>query len=93
MNREKAERNLKIGLFGAMLTLIGDCLIGAAKFPDGANLIEGYFAIALAMLIMPLLPSGNSALESVAGNVRKTIDDYLFFTDARTTFSLFSTGW
>ena len=49
MNREKAERNLKIGLFGAMLTLIGDCLIGAAKFPDGANLIEGYCAIALAM--------------------------------------------
>ena len=49
MNREKAERYLKIGLFGAMLTLIGDCLIGAAKFPDGANMIEGYYAIALAM--------------------------------------------
>ena len=49
MNREKAERYLKIGLFGALLTLIGDCLIGAAKFPDGANMIEGYFAIALAM--------------------------------------------
>ena len=32
MNREKAERNLKIGLFGAMLTLIGDCLIGAAEY-------------------------------------------------------------
>jgi hypothetical protein len=49
MNREKAERYLKLGLFGAMLTLIGDCLIGAAKFPDGANMIEGYYAIALAM--------------------------------------------
>ena len=49
MNREKAEKWLKIGLFGALLTLIGDCLIGAAKFPDGANMIEGYFAIALAM--------------------------------------------
>ena len=49
MDREKAERYLKIGLFGAMLTLIGDCLIGAAKFPDGANIIEGYYAIALAM--------------------------------------------
>ena len=49
MNREKAERYLIIGLFGAMLTLIGDCLIGAAKFPDGANMIEGYYAIALAM--------------------------------------------
>lgn len=49
MNREKAERCLKIGLIGALLTLIGDCLIGAAKFPDGADLIEGYFAIALTM--------------------------------------------
>lgn len=49
MNREKAERYLKIGLIGALLTLIGDLLIGAAKFPDGANMIDGYFAAALAM--------------------------------------------
>lgn len=49
MEKETAEKYLKIGLFGAMLTLIGDCLIGAAKFPDGADMIEGYFAIALAM--------------------------------------------
>jgi len=49
MNRESAERNLIIGLFGALLTLIGDLLIGAAKFPDGASMIDGYFAIALAM--------------------------------------------
>lgn len=49
MNREKAERYLKTGLFGAALTLIGDLLIGAAKFPDGAGMIEGYFAAALAM--------------------------------------------
>ena len=49
MNREKAERYVKLGLSGAVLTLIGDCLIGAAKFPDGADLIEGYFAIALTM--------------------------------------------
>ena len=49
MSRETAERYLKIGLFGAVLTLIGDLLIGAARFPDGANMIEGYFAIALAM--------------------------------------------
>ena len=49
MNREKTEKFLKIGLFGAPLTLVGDLLIGAAKFPDGANMIDGYFAIALAM--------------------------------------------
>ena len=49
MSREKAERYLKLGLFGAVLTLVGDLLIGAAKFPDGADMIEGYFAIALTM--------------------------------------------
>jgi hypothetical protein len=49
MSRETAERYLKIGLFGAVLTLISDLLIGAVKFPDGANMIEGYFAIALAI--------------------------------------------
>ena len=49
MNGKRAERNLKIGLFGALLTLVGDLLIGAAKFPDGASMIDGYFAIALAM--------------------------------------------
>ncbi len=49
MKREKAERYLKIGLFGAVLTLIGDLLIGAAKFPDGADMIQGYFGIALTM--------------------------------------------
>lgn len=49
MNREKSERYLRIGMFGAVLTLIGDLLIGAVKFPDGANIIDGYFAAALAI--------------------------------------------
>ena len=49
MDRKKAERYLKIGLLGAVLTLIGDLLIGAAKFPDGVGLFDGYFAIALNM--------------------------------------------
>ena len=31
MNREKAERYCRIGLFGAILTLIGDCLPGWKK--------------------------------------------------------------
>ena len=49
MRRGKAETALKTGLFGAVLTLIGDLLIGAARFPDGAGLIDGYLAGALAM--------------------------------------------
>lgn len=49
VDREKAELFLKVSLFGAVLTLIGDLMIGAAAFPDGADMIEGYFAIELAM--------------------------------------------
>ena len=45
----KPKSALKIAIFGALLTLIGDLLIGAVKFPDGANMLDGYFAIALEM--------------------------------------------
>ena len=36
-------------MFGAVLTLIGDLLIGAGEFPEGADMISGYFAVALAV--------------------------------------------
>ncbi len=38
-----------IGLAGACLALIGDLLIGYIKFPEGAGILEGYFAAALAL--------------------------------------------
>ena len=34
---QKARRFLLIGIAGAVLTLIGDLLIGYVKFPDGAG--------------------------------------------------------
>lgn len=46
---QKARTYLLIGLAGACLTLIGDLLIGCVKFPEGAGLLEGYFAAALAL--------------------------------------------
>lgn len=46
---QKAKRFLLIGLAGACLTLIGDLLIGYVKFPEGAGMLEGYFAAALAL--------------------------------------------
>ena len=49
MNYQKIRKRLLIGISGAFLTLIGDMLIGCIQFPDGANMIEGYFAAALAM--------------------------------------------
>lgn len=44
---QKARTFLLIGLAGGVLTLIGDLLIGYVKFPDGAGMIESYFAAAL----------------------------------------------
>lgn len=46
---QKARKLLLIGLLGAILTLIGDLLIGYVTFPEGAGMIEGYFAAALAL--------------------------------------------
>lgn len=45
----KPQKALKIGILGAVFTLIGDLLIGAMKFPEGADMIQGYLATALAM--------------------------------------------
>lgn len=46
---QRAKRLLLIGLAGAILTLAGDLLIGYVTFPEGAGLLEGYFAAALAL--------------------------------------------
>ena len=56
--KANAERNLCIGLVGAVLTLIGDLLIGFVKFPDGANMMEGYLAAALAMPVWRPIAGG-----------------------------------
>ncbi len=48
-HNQKARAFLLIGLAGACLTLIGDLLIGYIKFPEGAGMLEGYFAAALAL--------------------------------------------
>ena len=55
LDRARIRKLLAIGLFGAMLTLIGDLLIGEARFPDGADMIEGYLAIALAAWLCALV--------------------------------------
>lgn len=51
MNTKKAENYLKLGIIGAVLTLIGDMLIGCIQFADGANMLDGYLGAALDMPI------------------------------------------
>ena len=61
----RIKKLLMIGLFGALLTLIGDCLIGAVKFPDGANLFVGICLefpglMTICPLIREKMPRGSS---------------------------------
>jgi len=47
----------------------------------------------LTLALLPMAGSTVSAFEEAAVRVRQAIDDYLFFNDARTAFSLSSTGY
>lgn len=49
--------------------------------------------LALTMLLMPLAGTTVPEFSSLAGRVRRMIDDYLFFTEPRTTFSMSAAGW
>ncbi len=50
-------------------------------------------ALVLAFALYPMLAPLSSAFQQTTRDVRKTLADYLFFTDARTPFSLTTTGW
>lgn len=58
MNYQKIKNRLCLGIFGAFLTFIGDMLLGYIRFPDGASMIDGYFAAALAMPVWRPILSG-----------------------------------
>lgn len=49
--------------------------------------------LAVTLLCMPLAGSTYDPLAAFARRMQRAIGDYLFFTDARTTFSLSSAGW
>ncbi|MFR8176065.1 MAG: transglutaminase-like domain-containing protein [Christensenellales bacterium] len=49
--------------------------------------------LAATALLMPISAQVSPELNQLAQRVRRMLDDYLFFTDARTTFSLSATGY
>ena len=71
-------------------------LLLAARAPGvtGRRVIPMAAAVlALCALLAPLAGSSTPALRKMAEKTRQRIDDYLFFTDPRTTFTLASAGW
>ena len=49
--------------------------------------------LAVTLLFLPVAGQQNTTLSAFAERLQRAIGDYLFFTDARTTFSLSSAGW
>ena len=49
LNLKQVQNHLRIGMLGAVLTLIGDMMIGYVQFPENAGLLDGYFAAALTL--------------------------------------------
>ena len=78
-----------------MLPLLGAMLLFAV--PQGvSSLRAGAMTAAIllgAALFVPSMPASQPQLASFAARARQAIDDYLFFTEARTAFSLGSAGY
>ena len=56
-------------------------------------LIPSALVLAAVWACLPLAGQTQPELAAFAQRLQQKIDDYLFFTDARTTFSLSATGW
>ena len=75
-------------LLGALLlSARGSCVSLMRILPVSA------LTLCLALLLTPVSGRKNETLSSFAEQFKQAIGDYLFFTEARTTFSLSSTGW
>lgn len=71
-------------------------LLLAARAPGvtGRRIVPmAALTLALTLLLAPYSGATLPALERFAGRVRTAIDDYLFFTEPRTAFSMAQTGW
>ena len=79
----------------ALMPLIAALLLSAGK--QGVCALRllpmAAAALALTLLFAPLSSSTLPAFESFAQKVQRTIDDYFFFTEPRTAFSLSQTGY
>ena len=85
-------RNAKAMLF---LPLVVALLLSSRA--QGVRLLRIFpcaaVVLAVTFAFVPLAGRTNARLSEFAERVQRAIGDYLFFTDARTTFSLSSTGW
>ncbi|MBQ4265122.1 MAG: transglutaminase domain-containing protein [Clostridia bacterium] len=85
---------LPVGPLALLPLLIALLLSARAPSTSALRLLPmAALAIALTLTLMPLAGITLPALEACAARVQRAIDDYFFFTEARTAFSLSTTGY
>lgn len=84
----------QIGAASLLPLILALLLSGRAPGVRARRIVPLCAAILVATaLLMPLSAQVSPELNQLAQRVRRMLDDYLFFTDARTTFSLSATGY
>lgn len=84
----------QIGAASLLPLILALLLSGRAPGVQARRIVPLCAAIlAATALLMPLSAQVSPELNQLAQRVRRMLDDYLFFTDARTTFSLSATGY
>ena len=85
---------IEVGAFSLLPLVLALILSGRAPGVSAKRLIPmAAAALGIVALMMPMASQTVPELNDLARRMRQKIDDYLFFTDARTTFSLSTTGY
>lgn len=85
---------IEVGAFSLLPLVLALILSGRAPGVSAKRLIPmAAAALGIVALMMPMATQTVSELNDFARRMRQKIDDYLFFTEPRTTFSLSTTGY
>lgn len=83
-----------VGFASLVPIVLALLLSGRAAGVSSRRLVPcAVLVIALTLALMPLAGGALAPLEQLAARVKRSMDDYLFFTDPRTSFSLNAAGW
>lgn len=85
---------IEVGAFSLLPLVLALILSGRAPGVSAKRLIPmAAAALGIVALMMPMATQTAPELNDFARRMRQKIDDYLFFTEPRTTFSLSTTGY
>lgn len=85
---------IPVGAAALLPLVLALLLVSCAPSVSLARILPSIVVVlALLLALIPLASFTLTPLERLAAKTQRTIDDYFFFTEPRTTFSFASTGW